>query len=61
MFVKVRVYVSNFVSEIITENIRKLARWISSRKNKSFSWPQSHVQTLTNFLEDLLAILSRDL
>ena len=32
MFVNVRVYVCNFESKIITENIRKLARQISSRK-----------------------------
>ena len=36
LFVKIRAYIGNFASWIITENIRKLARWINSRKRKSF-------------------------
>ena len=53
-------YVSNFGSKIITENVRKLARWISSKK-KVFSRPLSHLQTLKScLLEELLAILSTE-
>ena len=36
MLVKVGAYIGYFASEIITENIRKLARRVSSRKRRPF-------------------------
>ena len=52
-------YVSNFGNKIITENVRKLAWWISSKK--VFSRPLSHLQTLKScLLEELLAVLSTE-
>ena len=58
MFVKVRAYVGNFASEIITENIRKLAR--PSRRRSFLTAAKPFTDTEKLFAGGAVGYLSTD-